>query len=255
MRMTRLALSKLVSLLMVGGASAQENTKLVDDATLRAAAAKPFRLVQKSQDVFYKKDACNSCHHQILPVMMESAARARGVDFDAKFADSVTARIFSQFKDLDLIVQGQFYIDEDQRRLGAAGGPRGRRSAQSGHVREKPQFLVSAQKARPAGGEPWMHARRNRAWPRFTTTAVSASGLWSQLYLPEQFKDEKQALLPLGPARGSSRLSRGRRRIRLYQLLGLFWTGADEADARQKAAQLLRRAATRRMAAGHSCQT
>jgi ankyrin repeat protein len=230
--MIRLALVCLISPIMAVGAFAQEKPKPVDDAALRAAAARPFRLVQKSQEVFYKRDACNSCHHQILPVMMESMARTRGVEFDAKIADTVKAKVFSHFKDIDAIIQGPHYIDDisdawELLAAHAAGVP------PSLATSAKAQFLASAQ--RLDGGWRTMDARPPQSHGRFTSTAVSVRAV--QLYLPEQFKDEKQAVL----ARARSWLAKATPRTtedRTYQLLGLLWSEADMA-AREKAARQL----------------
>lgn len=230
--MIRLTLGGLVALFLVVCALAEEPARPIDEAVLRAATVKPFQLIQKSQAVFYRKDTCNSCHHQILPVLMESAARSRGVEFDVGFADSVMAKMFSQFKDLDAIVQGQNYIDDisdawELLAAHAAGVP------PSLATTAKAQFLASAQRA--DGGWRTMDARPPQSHGRFTTTAVCARAV--QLYLPKSFKDERQAVL----ARARAWLLLATPRTtedHAYRLFGLLWTGAD-MDACKKAAEQL----------------
>lgn len=231
--MIRLALGGLAALLLVERMSAEEPARPIADAKLRSATAKPFQLIQKSQAVFYRKDACNSCHHQILPVMLEAAARSRGVEFDTAFADGVTAKMFSQFKDLDAIVQGQNYIDDisdgwELLAAHAAGVP------PSLATSAKAQCLASAQRA--DGAWRTMDARPPQSHGRFTTTAVCARAV--QLYLPESFKDEKQAV----QARARSWLLKATPRTtedHAYRLFGLLWTGADMEARKQAAGQLL----------------
>jgi ankyrin repeat protein len=226
----RLAIAGILCLFSATNAFAQGH---IDEATLRAAAAKPFGLVQKSQDVFYKKDGCISCHHQILPILAESTARERGIPFDAKFAAEVTTKVFSQFKDLDTIVQGQFYIDDigDAWELiaaHAAGVP------PSATTSAMAQMLASAQRA--DGGWRTMDARPPQSHGRFTVTAIGARAV--SLYLPESLKNEKQAVV----TRSREWLLKATPRTtedRTYQLLGLFWTGADEAARKQAAQHLL----------------
>lgn len=230
--MTRLAWVGLVALLAVEQSFAEQPSSSIDDATLRAATAKPVQLIQKSQAVFYRKDSCNSCHHQILPVMMDAVARARGVEFDAKFSDDVMTKMFSQFKDLDAIVQGQNYIDDigdawELLAAHAAGVP------PNLAISAKAQLLASAQ--RSDGGWQTMDARPPQSHGRFTTTAVCARAV--QLYLPEFLKAEKQAVL----ARTRLWLLKAAPRTtedHTYRLFGLLWTGAD-LETRKKAAQQL----------------
>jgi ankyrin repeat protein len=228
--MLRLAMPGFLSLLAITPVWAQ--TK-IDEAALRAAVVKPMQLVQKSQAAFYKQDACNSCHHQILPVLTEAMARSRGVDFDVKFAATVTDKIFSQFKDLDAIVQGQNYIDDisDAWELLAAHSAGVSSSLTTSAMA---QAIASAQ--REDGGWRTMDARPPQSHGRFTTTAVCARVV--QLYLPATMMDEKQAIQTKARAwlmKATPRTTEDR----TYHLLGLFWTGAAKSDIDKAARDLL----------------
>jgi ankyrin repeat protein len=206
--------------------------KLVEEAGLRAASAKALKLVQHSQVVWYKKQVCTSCHHQLLPEIPINLARERGVPVDETIARDTTASAFAYLRDLDLQVQGYDYIDVlfDGWALYAADvagvGPSLASAASA-------QFIASRQL--PDGSWPTMDNRPPQSYSRFTTTAVCAQALTR--YLPEQFKEEKEARV----RRAREWLLKSQPRTTedaTFRLLGLLWTGADE-KARQKAARQL----------------
>ena len=88
-----------------------ERAKLVEEADLREASSKAIKLIQHSQVVWYKKQTCTSCHHQLLPEVTINLARERGVRFDETVARDTTTAAFAYLKDLDGAVQGYDYID------------------------------------------------------------------------------------------------------------------------------------------------
>ncbi len=231
--MLRYPVGCFVLLLLAGAVVAEEKPGPVDEATLRQAVTKPIRLIQKSQETWYKKDqTCTSCHHQVLPILVMSAARERSIAFDADLAHDVVVKSFSDLKDLDAIVQGHDYIDEvDEAWKLIAARVAGVPPNLSTSARA--QFLASAQ--RPDGSWYTMDARPPQSYGRFTTTALCARAI--HLCFPPSLKDQKQAVL----SRARDWLLRTQPRTteeRTFQLLGLSWTGADR-DARQKAAKQL----------------
>ncbi|MEK6325325.1 MAG: ankyrin repeat domain-containing protein [Acidobacteriota bacterium] len=204
--------------------------KLVEEAGLRAASAKAIKLVQHSQVVWYKKQTCTSCHHQLLPEIPIKLARERGVPINETIARDTTAAAFAYLKDLDSVVQGYDYIDVlfDGWALYAAHvagvGPNLTTAASA-------QFIASRQLT--DGSWPTMDNRPPQSHSQFTTTAVCAQAV--RRYLPEQFKEEKESRV----RRAREWLLKAQPRTTedaTFRLLGLLWTGAD-ANARQKAAR------------------
>jgi ankyrin repeat protein len=199
-------------------------------ADLREAAAKPLSLIQKSQGVWDAKAKCVSCHHQILPELAQAEARSRGVKFDTKFAAEVTAKTFAHLRDLDEIVQGTMFIDvlDDAWRLiaaHAAGIP------QSLSTSAIAQFLAGSQRA-DGSWRTW-DARPPSSSSQFTATAVAARGV--ALYMPETLKDQKQAVLGKAAA-WLAKAAPATTEDRVFQLLGLHWTGTDGAIKKSAAA-------------------
>lgn len=92
-------------------AGAQEKQPVIEEAVLRKAVTRAFPVIQRSQQVFYQKESCFSCHHHILPALLLPMARDRGVDFDAALAGEAAGKTFSYLKDLDALVQGYNFID------------------------------------------------------------------------------------------------------------------------------------------------
>lgn len=204
----------------------------VEEAELRTAAAKAIKLIQHSQVVWYKKETCTSCHHQLLPEIPLNLARERGVSFDETIARDATASAFAYLKDLDAAVQGYDYIDVIADGWGLVAGHAAGISP-SLATAAYAQFIASRQL--PDGSWPTIDVRPPQSNSTFTTTAVCAQAL--QHYLPEQSKDEKET----GVRRAREWLLKAQPRTtedRAYQLLGLRWTGAND-NARQKAARQL----------------
>jgi ankyrin repeat protein len=201
-------------------------------AELRLASAKAINRIQQAQTVWYQKQTCTSCHHQLLPEIMLKLARERGVPVNETIAREMTKASFARLSDLDMAVQGYDYIDVffdgwvliSASRAGVK--PNLTTSAYS-------QFIASRQQ--PDGSWPTIDARPPQAHSPFAATAVCAEAM--QWYLPARFKSEQETRLRQArewllksPARTTEDLT--------YQLLGLFWTGAD-AKARQKTARQL----------------
>jgi ankyrin repeat protein len=204
----------------------------VAEGELRAASAKALKLIQHSQVVWYKKQTCTSCHHQLLPEMPITMARERGIPFDETIARDTTATAFSYLKDFDWSVQGYDYIDVlfDGWSLTTAHivGVSPSLSTTVGA-----QFIASRQL--PNGSWPTMDGRPPQAHSLFTTTAVCARAI--RIYLPAQLKGEQEARL----ARAREWLLKSQPRTtedKAFQLFGLRWTDATE-DERQKAARRL----------------
>lgn len=216
------------------GASEQAANKSgpVAEADLRAASAKAIKLMQHSQVVWYKKQVCTSCHHQLLPEITLRLARERGVSFDEKIARDTTITAFAYLKDLDSAVQGYDFIDVFFDGLALA-------TAQVAGVRPGlataayAQFIASRQL--PGGNWLTTDVRPPQAHSPFAATAVCAQAV--RYYLPSRLKDEREARL--GRAREWLLKSQPRTtEDKVFQLLGMRWTGVGE-EARQNAARQL----------------
>ena len=158
---------------------------------LQEAASKPLGLIQKSQAEWDRAAPdCVSCHHQILPEFVQSEARGRGIEYDATLARATASKTFAHFRDLDLFVQGYQHIDvmDEAWRLFAAHAAGVPASLTTSAIA---QFLASAQRA--DGGWRTMDARPPQSHSRFTATALCARGV--ALYLPDSFREERQAVL------------------------------------------------------------
>jgi ankyrin repeat protein len=209
------------------------NARPIEEAELRAASAKAIKLIQQSQAVWARKETCNSCHHQLLPQIPLKLARERGVPLDEKIAQDTTANTFAYLKDLDAVVQGYDYIDVvfDGWELVAAQAAGVRPSLSTSATA---QFIASRQLS--DGSWLTIDERPPQSYSPFTATAVCAQAV--RIYMPEQFKGEKESRL----RRAREWLLNARPRTieeRTYQLLGLRWTGADERVVKNAARQLL----------------
>src|ERR1041384_6029299 len=81
------------------------------ETELREASAKAIKLIQHSQVIWYQRETCTSCHHQLLPEIPLKLARERGVAVDEKIARATTTNAFASLNDLDSVVQGYDFID------------------------------------------------------------------------------------------------------------------------------------------------
>jgi N-acyl-D-amino-acid deacylase len=218
---------------LTGFESPADMVKPVAEGELRAASEKAIKLMQHSQRVWYTKQTCTSCHHQLLPQIPIKLAREREVRFDEAIARDTTTSAFAYLKDLDLQLQGYDYIDVlfDGWALVAAnvaGVPPGLATTASA------QFIASRQLA--DGSWPTMDNRPPQSHSIFTTTAVCAQAL--RQYLPDEVKGERESRV----RRAREWLVKAQPRTTedsTFRLLGMRWTGADE-NARQKAARQLR---------------
>lgn len=221
-----------VSPLAVNPDKSDAKSKMVDEAQLREASEKAIKLIQHSQVVWYKKQTCTSCHHQMLPEITLGLARQRGVAVNETVAQEMTQAAFAYFKDLDAAVQGYDYIDvfADGWALTAASHAGVRPNLSTSAYA---QFIASRQL--PDGSWPTIDSRPPQAHSSFAATAICAQAIKS--YLPAHLKQEKEARL----RQACAWLLKSKpitTEDQAFQLLGLLWTGAG-SDARQKVARQL----------------
>jgi ankyrin repeat protein len=209
-----------------------QTSSLPTETELSTASAKAIRLIQHSQTVWYKKQVCTSCHHQLVPELTLKFARERGVSVNETVALEMTEAAFAPLKDLDTIVQGFDYIDVffdswvllSASRVGLKPTLATAASA---------QFIAARQQ--PDGSWPTIDSRPPQAHSPFAATAVGAEAM--RQYLPARFKSEQETRLRQARA-WLLKAQPHTTEDRTFQLLGLLWTGAD-VPARQKAARQL----------------
>jgi len=207
--------------------------KAIGETELRAASAKAIKVIQHSQVIWYQRETCASCHHQLLPEISFNLARERGVPVDEKIARETTSNTFAFLKDLDGVVQGYDYIDVtfDGWALTAARLAGVRPSTATA---AEAKFIASRQLS--DGSWPTIDQRPPQSISLFTTTAICANAL--EQYLPDQLKGEKGTRLRL--AREWLLKTQPRTtEDRTFQLFGLSWTKAGESFRKKAARQLL----------------
>jgi ankyrin repeat protein len=205
---------------------------ITDDQLLRASE-KAIRLMQHAQVVWYKKETCTSCHHQLLPEIALALARDRGVPFDEETARVTTAASFAYLNNLDAAVQGYDFIDVlfDGWALTAAGiadvKPSLATSAYS-------QFIASQQL--PDGSWSTTDARPPQAHGHFSVTALCCKAIRD--YMPAEHRAERDSRL-LRARNWMLKTQPRTNEDRTFRLLGLHWTGATKAATQRVARQLL----------------
>jgi hypothetical protein len=215
------------------GPHVNQGSAVVPEGELRAASAKAIAVIQRPQGIWYKRQVCTSCHHQLLPEIPINLARQRGVPVDETAAQSETRVAFSSLKDLDEAAQGADFIDISEngwRLVGAQNAGINPNVTTAVYAR-----LIASHQISDGSWTPF-DSRPPQSFSRFAATAVCAQSLRS--YMPAQFSEETQ-----------SRLAKAREWLiktlpqttedRAFQLFGMLWTGADERVRKEAAARLL----------------
>lgn len=202
-------------------------------ARIREAATKAVAVIQKSQKNWYSKQSCVSCHQQVFPALAFRVAREHGIAVDEQSAHADAASAFGYFSDLERAVEYTHVIDpalNDGYALVAA------------HAAGMKPSLVTAVYARliavrqEADGH-WegMDERPPQAYSPFTATTISLRAV--QLYAHPSLKADTEARAARARAWLLSHEPRATEE-RVYQLLGVYWAGADRAELQKMAAAL-----------------
>ncbi len=206
--------------------------------SIRDSANRAIALVQSSQKNWYGKQSCASCHNQILPAIAMRAARNHGLAVDENIARADAARSFASYADLDRAIQYTHFIDtamdDAYRLLGADAAGVTPNLSTALYAR----FIASRQK--PDGHWVTFDVRPPQSYSFITATAVSLRAL--QLFAhPSLRKDRDERVA------GARKWLSSQRPVetegRSYQLMGLHWAGASNAELASLAGQL---AATQR---------
>jgi len=202
-------------------------------AAASAAAARALGLVQSSVASFDRQRQCSSCHHHGLTLAALRVARERGVAFDEASARASIERNFRGLANLDKAVQAAAQIDP------ALDWGTWLGSADDAGIEGN---LTSAVYARWLAGRQerdgrWItiDVRPPQSVSTFTSTALAARVV--NRYLPDGLAADRAA-----------RLARARQWLlgatpdntedHTFQVLGLKWSGASQAEMRPHAERL-----------------
>jgi hypothetical protein len=207
---------------------------------LRTAAEKAIVLIEASQKIWdskgLAKGGCISCHHQLLPAIAFRVAREHGLRVNEEVALDHSAKVFSFYETLDRAVQYTHVIEPsmfDALRL-IAEDATGARPTLTRAVYAR--LIASRQSASGAWDCDSLHQRPPSSYSPFTHTALAIRAL--QLYGHSSLKADTEArvfrarnwLVGANPRETEERT---------FQLLGLWWAGADPAVMQKLGAQLI----------------
>lgn len=209
---------------------------------IRDAATRALTLFQASQRHWYSAQTCDSCHHQFQAALAFQSARAHGIPLDETIAHADAVKAFN-YTDLDAAVQYNWVIEpamDDAYELVAADAAGMRPNLVTAVYA---RLLTARQDA--DGSWTSFHQRPPSSYSFFTETALTLRAI--QLFShPSQKAD---AFVHI--ARGRNWLESHKppdTEARTYQLLGLWWAGADRAKLAKLARSCLRHSSP--MAAG-----
>jgi ankyrin repeat protein len=223
----------LLCSISVAGAADNSPARLKADAT--KAAVRAIARLQASQKRWSSEQSCGSCHHQFLPALAFRDARTHGIPFDERIAHADAVQAFSSFADLDRALQHAHVVDP------GIGEAYSLVAADAAGVR--PSLVTAvyarllAQRQKPDGHWITFDERPPQSYSVFTATALAARAIG--LYAHPSLKADARRRMDHARAWLTSHDPHDTEE-RTFQLLGLFWTGADAATLHERARELLR---------------
>ena len=211
-----------------------------------AAVLKSLVTLQKGAVSFSKLSghSCQSCHHQMLPVLTLAVARERGLPVNEEQAKMEHAGLDKMVGGAEAMLAATRTDPAAQKSMDTADTPLMLGYILTGFAREKRApdantsamagYLLRAQ--RPNGSFPAYGTRVPMEGSTFTSTALVVRAL--QAYTPQTQADAAKAVI----ARAQIWLAATTPRTnedRVFRLLGLKWSGADDAALRRAADDLL----------------
>lgn len=194
-------------------------------ARIREAATKAVSIIQASQQGWYSKRDCASCHQQVLPALAFRAAREHGIPVDEKAARADAAAAFGYFSNLERAVEYTHVIDPalDDGYIMMAANAAGVRPSLVTAVYAR--LLAARQEA--DGHWDTIDMRPPQSYSRLSATAISLRAI--QLYAhPSQKSDVAARVVRARAWLLSRRPSAAEERV--FQLLGVHWAGGDQAE-------------------------
>ena len=221
-----------VSMAWGGQSGAADGAIDKSPARIREAAARNLTLFQASQKRWFDVQRCDSCHHQYQPALAYKSAREHGIPFDEAIARADAAKAFT-YADLDRAVQYSWIIEpaiDDGYRLVAADAAGVRPSLGTAVMAR----IVAARQNR-AGDWPSHRQRPPSSYSNVSFTALAVRGV--QLYSHPSQKAKVAGQVALA-RRWLESHPPADTEERIYQLLGLKWTGAPRATLQKLAREL-----------------
>ncbi|MBI3696179.1 MAG: hypothetical protein HY238_15245 [Acidobacteria bacterium] len=225
----------LALVLLLLGSSAAAATD-IEPAAVRQAVEKSLKLLQAAGPPFFDKSGCISCHNQSLPAMAVGLARERGL--------SVNEPVARQTLKATLAVLGPHRQNLLQAINTVPDAPEVSSYAILGMAAEKhpadrlTDALVHDLAQKQRGDGSWRNTDRRPplGYSDISVTAITLRAL--QLYPTEGRKEEFEKRVGLARAWLLSAVPRTTEE-RAFQLLGLGWSKAGQADLQKRAKHLL----------------
>lgn len=196
---------------------------------------KAVKVVQSAMGRWFTTQQCASCHHTALPTLaIMEAPRRHGIAVDEASARQHYLKSFGYLTNLDMQAQGYDSTDaamsETYTMLGAHAAGLPRNTATAALTR-----MIATRQTRD-GRWRTLDYRPPQTGSPFTTTAITLRAL--QLYMPEELAAEtrdrvRRAAEWLRVNKPADTESRA------YQLMGLYWAGADAPSIKSAGQQLL----------------
>jgi ankyrin repeat protein len=201
---------------------------------IRESAAKALAVIQHSQQDWYRKQSCDSCHQQYIPALAFHAARQHGIPFNASAAHADAAAAFAYFSNLPRAVEYYEIIDpaiDDTYALIAANAAGLQPSLVTAVYA---RFIATRQF--PDGHWETYDERPPQSYSPFTATATAIRAI--QLYSHPSLQADTQSRLARARAWLLSHPARSTEE-RTQQLLGLHSADTAPASIHKLAAALL----------------
>ncbi len=208
-----------------------------DDAATRTAVGKSLTLLAQSDQLWFAKQSCASCHHQTLPTMAFREARQRGISIPEDVVRAQADKTVDPYRSegaLDRAVQGWSMLDPGLSESYFLVGAHAAGLPPSPILAARTRFVAYRQT--PQGFWRTVESRPPLLGSMIASTALTLRAI--QLYLA-----------PYTPADAARRILRAKQWLLRasasdtedlsYQVLGLEWAGATAAEIRPFAARLL----------------
>jgi hypothetical protein len=205
----------------------------VSTGRIQEAAAKAVVIIQKSQQNWYTKQSCFSCHQQGLPALAFQYAREHRIPVDERAAQTDAAAAFRLYTDFAQAVEYTHIIDP------ALNDSYGLLAANAAGFRANLTTAVYARliaaRQEPDGHWETGDDRPPQSYSPFTTTAISLRAI--QIYSHASQQADTRARVARARTWLTSRQPHATEE-RVDQLLGAAWADADRPTLRKMAAGL-----------------
>lgn len=208
--------------------AAEPSSLQIRDSVTRAAG-----ILQQSQKTWFHKQSCSSCHQQYLPAGAIQLALQHGIKIDEAIAREQMAKMFAPLADLDRAVQYTHQIDAAMADGYALVAARSVGLQPSITTAVYARLLASRQLA--DGHWQTFDERPPQSYSPVTATAIAIQAI--QSYTHPSLQADTKARADRARAWLLARKARDTEE-RVFQLLGVCWTGGSPEDLKRLAAEL-----------------